>query len=57
MVAIVTGNLRAIVMITNYKKMQTWIIPVITIMAVIITGLITFLVIGLISRIIDNFFK
>ncbi len=57
MVAIVTGNLKTIVMITYYKKMQTWIIPVITIMAVIITGLITFLVIGLISGIIDNFFK
>lgn len=57
MVAIVTGNLKTIVMITYYKKMQTWIIPVITIMAVIITGLLTFLVIGLISGIIDNFFK
>lgn len=44
-------------MITYYKKIQTWIIPVITIMAVIITGLMTFLLIGLISGIIDNFFK
>lgn len=42
---------------TYYKKIPEWIITALTIMAVAVAGILTFLVIGLISATIDNFFK
>lgn len=44
-------------MIKSEKKIPALIITIITLMVVVLTGLMTYLLIGHISGTIDNFFK
>lgn len=43
-------------MIIYYRKIPAWLITVITLIVVIAMGYLTYMVIGLISGIIDSFF-